>query len=121
MSDELAGIIRKVEGTPQSFVDWVVQEELWSPADVGAVCKDEEKVSALITQQLVDHGTLRTKHKSAVVRIWWLCRTAMSREESLATGRCSAPTDGPLDPDVAEPCHTAWWPSVAAGSFRTRS
>ena len=78
------------------------------PADVGAITKDEEKVSGLITNQLADAGTLRTKHKSAVVRIWWLCRTAMTKEENLSTGKMSAPMDGPLEPEVSEPCHEAW-------------
>ena len=104
----MAANIRKVPGTPQPFADWIAAEELWTAADVGAVTKNAEKVESLITVQLADHGSLRTKHKSSVVRVWWLCRTAMSKEENLATGKTSAQVDGPLEPEISEPCHEAW-------------
>ena len=73
ISDELVAIIRKVSHTPQSFADWVKDEQLWAPADIGAIIKEEEKVSSNIIDLLPDAGALRTRHKSAVVRIWWLC------------------------------------------------
>ena len=108
VSDELRAIIGKVANTPQSFADWVKDEQLWVPADIGAICKDEDKVNAKIIEQLTDHGSLRTRHKSAVVRIWWLCRTAMSKEENLATGKSFVSQDGPLEAEISEPCHAAW-------------
>ena len=87
VSDELRAIIGRVANAPQEFVDWVKDEQLWQPADIGAICKDEDKVTAKIVEQLHDH-------KRAVVRIWWLCRTAMSKEENLATGKSFVSQDG---------------------------
>ena len=108
VSDELRAIIGRVANAPQEFVDWVKDEQLWQPADIGAICKDEDKVTAKIIEQLHDHASLRTRHKSAVVRIWWLCRTAMSKEENLATGKSFVSQDGPLEAEISEPCHAAW-------------
>ena len=78
------------------------------PADLGAVTKDEDKVPALVTALLTDQTNLRIKHKSAVVRVWWLCRTSMSREEGIASGKVRQNDDAPLDSMVADPCHSAW-------------
>ena len=108
IGEELAGLLRRVANTPQSLVDWLKTEELFVPADVGAITSDEGKVPALITGLLADHDALRVRHKSAVVRVWWLCRTAMSREEGIATGKVRRDDDAPLDASVSDPCHAAW-------------
>ena len=83
-------------------------EELLHPADVGGVTKGEEKVPALIAALLDNQAKLRIKHKSAVVRVWWMCRTAMSREEEIASGRIQQNSDAPLDQSVVDPCHDLW-------------
>ena len=108
IGEELAGILRRVQNTPQSLVDWLEAEELTQPADVGAVTNDESKVPAAITALLTGQDVLRVRHRSAVVRVWWLCRTAMSREEGIATGKVRRDDDAPLDSAVSDPCHAAW-------------
>ena len=108
LSDEMVAILRKVANCPQQLVDWLVTEELSSPADLEGITKEEEKVPTLVTNLLPDTGSLRIKHKSAVVRVWWLCRTSMAREENISTGRVRTDEDKPLDADITDPCHAAW-------------
>lgn len=108
ISEELAGILRKVANTPQELADWIAAENLVEPADVGALCKDEEKVATIITNCLENQAGLRLKHKSAVVRVWWMCRASMSKQEGVASGRIRTDDAGPLEPEVSDPCHQAW-------------
>ena len=107
LSDEMVAILRKVANCPQHLVDWLVTEELSSPANLGGITKEEEKVPTLVTNLLPDTGSLRIKHKSAVVRVWWLCRTSMAREENISIGRVRTDEDKPLDADITDPCHAA--------------
>ena len=117
VSEELATILRRVPDTAQKLVDWIANEELLHPADVGGVTKEEEKVPALITALLDNQANLRIKHKSAVVRVWLMCRTAMSREEEIASGRVQQNSDAPSDQLVADPCHDLWAKSRAYRIF----
>ena len=108
LSDEMVAICRKVANCPQQLFDWLVTEELASPAYLGGITKEEEKVPTLVANLLPDTGSLRIKHKSAVVRVWWLCRTSMAREENISTGRVRTDEDKLLDADITDPCHAAW-------------
>ena len=108
-SEALRGIFQKIEHTPQSLVDWSHGEELWHPHDIGTLTSEESQVPTQIIALLPGHDTLRHKHKSAIIRVWWCCRQAMSREESVASGRTQATSDDqPIPQDVTDPCHAQW-------------
>ncbi len=87
VSAELSDIIQKVQHCPRSLVDWIVLEELWHPHDVGTLTSVETGVPTAILDNLADSANLRLKHQSAVVRVWWLCRQAMTREEFTESDR----------------------------------
>ena len=108
LSDELVAIMRKVQHCPQQLVDWAVDEEMLTPGSIGAITKEEEKVPTLLTALLPDQTALKIRHKSSVVQVWWLCRTQMTREDNLSSGRVRADDDKPLDAEVMDPCHVEW-------------
>ena len=111
LSEELIAILRKGDSTPQALVDWLEDEGLSTPSSIGGITKEEERVPAMLTTLLPRQETLRIRHKSVVVRVWWLCRTAMTKEGMLSTGQvASANSDSPLDAEITDPCHSQWIP-----------
>jgi hypothetical protein len=118
LADELEAICKDCK-VPESFTNWLVDEELLEPLDVALIAAKEEEVDEKIIASSAIGG-LRTKHRVAIKKVWMRCKALKDQEAARRSGTLRMDDEEPLDEPTRADLHLAWynWHRFNLGTHR---